>query len=113
MQTNVLNTMRIAQTGGVLSATPMRSAGLDPAQFVTRGPLAARAHKLLGLGAGGSAKLGQSQESLMHAFGGSASSWQQVGNPWIGARSLARQRETLPTQSSVAWLMEQGPESAR
>lgn len=79
--------------------------GADPAQFLTRGPLAARAHRLLGLGAAGAARLGQSQPSLIAAFGGNPSSWGQVGTPWIAARSLARPVETLPSQSSVGWLL--------
>jgi hypothetical protein len=76
-----------------------------PAEFVTRGPLAARAHRLLGLGPVGSARLGQSQASLMRAFGGDPQTWHQVGTPWIAARSLARRVETLPTQSSASWLL--------
>ncbi|MCW2923313.1 MAG: hypothetical protein JWM98_717 [Thermoleophilia bacterium] len=79
--------------------------GSDPAQFLTRGPLAARAHRLLGLGATGSARLGQSQSALRDAFGGDVASWGQVGTPWIAARSLARQVETLPSQSSISWLL--------
>jgi hypothetical protein len=31
--------------------------------------------------------------------------WQRVGEPWIGARSLARPIETLSSQSSVSWLL--------
>lgn len=79
--------------------------GADAAQFLTRGPLAERAHRLLGLGATGSARRGQSEPSLRNAFGGDVGSWQQVGNPWIAARSLARPVETLPSQSSVSWLL--------
>jgi len=79
--------------------------GLDPAQFVTRGPLAARAHRLLGLGATGTARLGQLQPSLINAYGGDVSAWQQIGQPWIAARSLARPIDTLPNQTSVGWLL--------
>ena len=79
--------------------------GVDPARFVEEGPLAGRAHKLLGLGAVGSARLGRSMPSLINAFGGAPQTWQQVGTPWIAARSLARLPESLPTQSSVAWLL--------
>jgi hypothetical protein len=79
--------------------------GSDPAQFLTRGPLASRAHRLLGLGPTGAARLGQSHASLVQAFGGDVSTWQQLGTPWIAARSLARQRETLPSQSSASWLL--------
>lgn len=79
--------------------------GTDPADFLTRGPLAARAHRLLGLGAVGTARLGQSQPSLQRAFGGDVAAWNQVGTPWIAARSLARSVETLPSQSSVSWLL--------
>lgn len=79
--------------------------GADPAQFLTRGPLASRAHRLLGLGAEGAARLGQSQPALINAFGGDPASWQQVGTPWIAARSLARPVETLPSQSSASWLL--------
>jgi hypothetical protein len=81
------------------------SQGLDPAHFVTRGPLAARAHRLLGLGAAGSARLGQVLPALTAAFGGDVATWQRVGEPWIGARSLARPIETLSSQSSVSWLL--------
>ena len=79
--------------------------GVDPARFVEGGPLAGRAHKLLGLGAVGSARLGRAMPSLIDAFGGAPQTWQQVGTPWIAARSLARLPETLPTQSSVSWLL--------
>lgn len=79
----------------------------QPAQFLTRGPLAARAHRLLGLGASGSARLGQLQPSLTAAFGGDVATFHRSATPWIAARSLARPVETLPTQSSVAWLLAQ------
>lgn len=79
--------------------------GAEPAQFLTRGPLAARAHRLLGLGATGTARLGQSQPALINAFGGDPATWNRVGTPWIAARSLARPVETLPSQSSVSWLL--------
>lgn len=79
--------------------------GTDPAAFLTRGPLAERAHRLLGLGAVGSARLGQSQPALLRAFGGDPSTQTQLGTPWIAARSLARAAETLPSQSSVSWLL--------
>lgn len=79
--------------------------GADPAAFLTRGPLAERAHRLLGLGAVGVARLGQAQPSLQNAFGGDVAAWNQVGTPWIAARSLARPVETLNSQSSVSWLL--------
>lgn len=79
--------------------------GSDPAQFTTRGPLATRAHRLLGLGASGATRLGQSQPALIRAFGGDVAGWQRVGAPWIAARSLARPVETLPSQSSASWLL--------
>lgn len=79
--------------------------GIDPAQFLDRGPLAGRAHKLLGLGAVGSARLGRTMPSLIGAFGGSPQTWHHVGTPWIAARSLARTPESLPSQSSVSWLL--------
>ena len=82
--------------------------GADPAAFLTRGPLAERAHRLLGLGAVGSAKLGQSQPAMLRAFGGDPSTATQIGTPWVAARSLARPVETLPSQSSVSWLLNQG-----
>lgn len=82
--------------------------GSDPAAFLTRGPLAARAHRLLGLGAVGSAKLGQSQPAMLRAFGGDPSTQTRLGTPWIAARSLARPVETLPSQSSVSWLLNHG-----
>ncbi|MCW2927363.1 MAG: hypothetical protein JWM86_1331 [Thermoleophilia bacterium] len=80
----------------------------DPAQFLTRGPLAERAHRLLGLGATGSARLGQSQPALIRAFGGDPASFGQAATPWVAARSLARPVETLPSQSSVSWLLSNG-----
>lgn len=79
--------------------------GIEPAQFLTRGPLAGRAHRLLGLGAVGAARLGQAQPSLQQAFGGEVAAWNRVGTPWIAARSLARPVETLPGQSSTGWLL--------
>ena len=78
-----------------------------PADFLTRGPLASRAHRLLGLGAVGAARLGQGQSALTNAFGGDVASWQQVGTPWIAARSLARPTDSLPSQSAVGWLLSQ------
>ncbi|MBC7460265.1 MAG: hypothetical protein H7287_02785 [Thermoleophilia bacterium] len=83
------------------------STPLAPADFLTRGPLAARAHRLLGLGAVGGARLGQGQPALRAAFGGDVASWQQVGAPWIAARSLARPTDALPSQSTVGWLLSQ------
>lgn len=83
------------------------STTLAPADFLTRGPLAARAHRLLGLGSVGSARLGQAEPSLRNAFGGDVASWQQVGTPWIAARSLARPMDSLPSQSTVGWLLSQ------
>jgi hypothetical protein len=77
----------------------------DPASFVTRGPLAARAHRLLGLGAAGSARLGSSQRSMTAAFGGDVATYHRTATPWIAARSLARPTDSLPAQSSVAWLL--------
>lgn len=79
--------------------------GIDPAHFLDRGPLAGRAHRLLGLGAVGSARLGRSMPALINAFGGDPQTWHQVGTPWIAARSLARMPESLPSQSSVSWLL--------
>lgn len=79
--------------------------GGDPAQFLVRGPLAARAHKLLGLGAAGSARLGQGTPSMIGAFGGDAATYHRLANPWVGARSLARPVESLPVQSSISWLL--------
>lgn len=87
--------------------------GADPAQFLARGPLAERAHRLLGLGAVGSARLGQSTPSLQAAFGGDVAAWGRAGVPWIAARSLARPLETLPSQSSVSWLLAAGGRSPR
>lgn len=80
---------------------------MEPAEFVTRGPLAARAHRLLGLGPVGSARRGQGERSLQAAFGGDVASWQQIGNPWIAARSLARPTDSMPTQSTAGWLLSQ------
>lgn len=79
--------------------------GAEPAAFLTRGPLAARAHRLLGLGALGAARLGQSMPAMINAFGGDPATHQRVGTPWVAARSLARPVETLPSQSSVSWLL--------
>lgn len=79
--------------------------GSDPAQFLTRGPLAARAHRLLGLGAVGSARLGQNTPAMINAFGGEPDTYGRVAGPWVAARSLARPVETLPSQSSVSWLL--------
>jgi hypothetical protein len=81
------------------------AAGGEPASFLTRGPLAARAHRLLGLGAAGSARLSQSTPAMMHAFGGDPATYHRVANAWVAARSLARPVETLPSQSSVSWLL--------
>ena len=83
------------------------STTLAPADFLTRGPLAARAHRLLGLGPVGGARLGQGEPALRNAFGGDVASWQQVGTPWIAARSLARPTDSLPSQSTVGWLLSQ------
>lgn len=82
--------------------------GTDPAAFLTRGPLAARAHRLLGLGPAGAAKLGQSLPAMQNAFGGDAATFHRLSNPWVAARSLARPVETLPSQSSVSWLLSNG-----
>ena len=82
--------------------------GTDPAAFLTRGPLAARAHRLLGLGATGAARLGQSLPAIQRAFGNDPASFHRLANPWVGARSLARPVETLPSQSSVSWLLSNG-----
>ena len=81
------------------------SQGIDPAKFLDRGPLAGRAHRLLGLGPVGSARLGRTMPSLINAFGGSPQTWHHVGTPWIAARSLARTPESLPSQPSVSWLL--------
>lgn len=98
------------RASGVDLVTPRTTArGLDAAQLVTRGPLASSAHRLLGLGAVGSARLGQGQSALQQAFGGDPASWQQVGTPWIAARSLARPVETLNSQSTSAWLLAGSP----
>lgn len=97
--------MRLRASGVDLIASRDAARGLDPAQLITRGPLASSAHRLLGLGAVGSARLGQGQPALQNAFGGDPSSWQQVGTPWIAARSLARPVETLNSQSTSAWLL--------
>lgn len=78
---------------------------VDSAQLVARGPLAARAHRLLGLGPDGAARRGAAESSLAAAFGGDAASWQQVGNPWIAARSLASPVDSLPTSSTRRWLL--------
>lgn len=78
---------------------------VEPAQFVTRGPLAARAHRLLGLGAAGSARLGRSMPSMVAAFGGDPATFHRVATPWVAARSLARPVESMPAQSSVSWLL--------
>ena len=82
--------------------------GADPATFLTRGPLAERAHRLLGLGAVGAAGLGQAMHAMQNAFGGDVATFHQAANPWVAARSLARPVETLPSQSSVSWLLSQG-----
>jgi hypothetical protein len=82
--------------------------GADPATFLTRGPLAERAHRLLGLGPAGAARLGQSLPAMQRAFGGDAQTFHQVATPWVAARSLARPVETLPSQSSVSWLLSNG-----
>lgn len=84
------------------------SAPVEPAQLLTLGPLAARAHRLLGLGAVGSARLGQTLPSLVQAFGGDTLTWSHAGTPWIAARSLARERETLPSHAATAWLLAGG-----
>ncbi|MCB0879686.1 MAG: hypothetical protein KDC46_12005 [Thermoleophilia bacterium] len=94
--------MQRANRSPLLVQGPRQS---DPAQFVTRGPLAARAHRLLGLGAAGSARLGSSTSSMINAFGGDVGSYHRLANPWVGARSLARPIETLSSQSSVSWLL--------
>jgi hypothetical protein len=72
---------------------------------MTRGPLAARAHRLLGLGPAGGARLGQSTPAMIRAFGGEAATYHRAATPWIAARSLARPIETLPSQSSMSWLL--------
>ncbi len=79
--------------------------GTEPAQMLTRGPLAARAHRLLGLGAVGSAQLGSRLPAMVNAFGGDAATYHRTANPWTAARSLARPIETLASQSSVSWLL--------
>lgn len=79
--------------------------GSEPATFLTRGPLAARAHRLLGLGATGAARLGQSMPAMINAFGGDPATHHRVGTPWVAARSLARHVETLPSQSSISWML--------
>lgn len=79
--------------------------GAEPALLFTRGALASRTHRLLGLGAVGSARLGQSQPALSAAFGGDVASWGRAGTPWLAARSLARPVETLPGHSAVGWLL--------
>lgn len=94
---------QLRQVGSATTKAPNTAA--DPSQLVARGPLAARAHRLLGLGAVGSAQLGQSQPAMQAAFGGDAASWQQVGTPWIAARSLARPTDAVPAQSSAGWLL--------
>lgn len=81
--------------------------GTEPAQFLVRGPLAGRAHKLLGLGPVGSAHLGQRIPSMMTAFGGDALTYHRLAGPWISARSLARAADAMPTQSSIGWLLGQ------
>ena len=83
------------------------SRGTDPAQMLTRGPLAARAHRLLGLGAVGSAQLGRRMPAMINAFGGDAATFHRTATPWVAARSLARPIETLASQSSVSWLLAQ------
>ncbi|MCW2961870.1 MAG: hypothetical protein JWM90_2257 [Thermoleophilia bacterium] len=85
--------------------TNQATGGATPAEFLSRGPLAARAHRLLGLGPVGAARLGQAQPALIASFGGDVSSWQQLGAPWIASRSLARPSDTLASQSSVGWLL--------
>src|SRR5690606_6014086 len=77
------------------SITPDRARSAEPAQMVTRGPLAARAHRLLGLGALGEIRRGANEPALRDAFGGDVATWHHVGTPWIAARSLARPVETL------------------
>jgi hypothetical protein len=57
----------------------------------------------------GSAQLGQSMPALTRAFGGDPSSWQQVGTPWIAARSLTKPRETLAAAPSASWLLSTAP----
>ncbi len=78
---------------------------VEPAVLLSRGPLAARAHRLLGLGADGAARLGQSQPAMTAAFGGDLRTFQRAATPWIAARSLARPIDSLPSQSSVSWLL--------
>jgi hypothetical protein len=106
--------LRGVRTAGNLPFVSQSASGTQPADFVARGPLAARAHRLLGLGAAGSARLGQAQGSLAAAFGGDVAAWQRTGAPWIAARSLARPPETLASHSSVGWLLanSQGPPRA-
>jgi hypothetical protein len=89
------------------STTATRTA--QAATFVSRGPLASSAHRLLGLGAVGSARLGQAQGALARAFGGDVEHWQQLGTPWIAARSLARPTDSGPSQSASAWLLAGAP----
>lgn len=101
----IVDPTRLRASGTGLITPREASSGIDAAQFVTRGPLASSAHRLLGLGAVGSARLGQGQAALQHAFGGDPAGWQQVGTPWIAARSLARPVETLNSQSTSAWLL--------
>jgi hypothetical protein len=101
--TNVLVPQRA--TSSTLLLQGRQGQGTDPARFLTRGPLAARAHRLLGLGPVGAARLGQSQRALTATFGGDPQTWHHVGTPWIAARSLARPVDALPTQSSAAWLL--------
>jgi hypothetical protein len=88
------------------SAAPTTST-LTPATLLSRGPLAARAHRLLGLGTVGNAQRGSAETSLRSAFGGDVLTWQRVGTPWIAARSLARPTDALPSQSAVGWLLSQ------
>lgn len=81
------------------------TSGAVAADLLVRGRLGSRAHRLLGLGPVGAARLGQAQPSLAAAFGPDVASWQQLGTPWIAARSLARPRETLASHSTVGWML--------
>jgi hypothetical protein len=45
---------------------------------------------------------------MIAAFGGDPATHHRTATPWIAARSLARPIETLPTQSSVSWLLGSG-----
>lgn len=108
----------------LVDPTRLRASGVDmvkarpattaaPDIHVARGLVASSAHRLLGLGPDGAARLGQAQPALTNAFGGDPATWHQLGNPWIAARSLAQPTDSVSTQSTSAWLMASGEPGQR